>query len=203
MNGLNALVSRKKKFQATFFLLFSYLFLLILPACIENLDSNPFGECSSIGLKANLIDFEVFFEPYKNDRYATADDEVNFDDFKLNLKLTLDQISQSSSSNFPGRAYALSCLAIYDVRNVSNIAIILAAPYEGMSIGTDISYLFITQNEIRLSEFRDFSKLSNFISLSLLSPPSSKTQLKTKTIVFFRNGNQQVIETTSPTLLIN
>jgi hypothetical protein len=94
-------------------------------------------------------------------------------------------------------------MAIYDLRNVSNIAIILAAPYEGIQTGTDISYLFEVQNDIRLSTFRDFSKISSFISLTLQRAPTSKTQLKTKTIVFFKNGTQKLVESTSPTLLIN
>jgi hypothetical protein len=204
MNDFKRLIARSKNIQATLLLFFSYMTLLVLGACIENVDSNPFGECSKAGLKSNLKDFEVLYQPYKNEKYSTESDEVNFKDFRFNLNLTIERISQSSSTfNFPGNAYALSCLALYDVRNVSNIAIILAAPYEGIQTGTDISYLFQTQDDIRLSEFRDFSKTSGFISLNLQKAPTSKTQLKTKTIVYFKNGTQKLVESTSPILLIN
>ncbi len=204
MLNFKSLIFSQKKLQATLLLSLSYMGLLILGACIENVDSNPFGECAKSGLKSNLKDFEVLYEPYKNEKYSAESDQVRFKDFRFNLRLAIEQISQSSITfDFPGNAYALSCAPIYDIRNVSNIAIILAAPYEGIQTGTDISYLFIAQNDIRLSEFRDFSKISNFISLTLQTAPTSKTQLKTKTIVFFKNGTQKLVESTSPTLLLN
>jgi|GEM_PF-888599 hypothetical protein len=204
MLNFKSLIFSPKKLQATLLLSLSYMALLVLGACIENVDSDPFGECAKVGQKSNLKDFEVLYQPYKNEKYSTEADEVNFKDFRFNLSLTIEQISQSSSTfNFPGNAYALFCMATYDLRNVSNIAIILAAPYEGIQTGTDISYLFEVQNDIRLSTFRDFSKISSFISLTLQRAPTSKTQLKTKTIVFFKNGTQKLVESTSPTLLIN
>lgn len=204
MLNFKSLIFSPKKLQATLLLSFGYMGLLILGACIENVDSNPFGECSKAGLKSNLKDFEVLYQPYQNQKYSTEADQVSFKDFKFNLRFTIEQLSQSSNTfNFPGIALALSCAPIYDVRNVSNIAIILAAPYEGIQTGTDISYLLVDQNDMRLSEFRDFSKISNFISLTLKKAPTSNTQLKTKTMVFFKNGTQKLVESTSPTLLIN
>ncbi|MFT4857279.1 MAG: hypothetical protein ACI9UV_000369 [Algoriphagus sp.] len=204
MKNFKKLILRRKNIQATLLLSVSYMALLVLSACIENVDFNPFGECSKVGLKSNLKDFEVLYQPYKNGKYSTEADKVIFKDFRFNFNFTIEQISQSSSTfNFPGNAYALSCAALYDVRNMSNIAIILAAPYEGIQTGTDISYLFESQNDIRLSEFRDFSKISSIISLTLQRAPTSNTKLKTKTIVFFKNGTQKIVESTSPTLLIN
>jgi|TARA_R110002126_G_scaffold105869_4_gene240464 hypothetical protein len=204
MKNFKKLILRRKNIQATLLLSVSYMALLVLSACIENVDFNPFGECSKVGLKSNLKDFEVLYQPYKNGKYSTEADKVIFKDFRFNFNFTIEQISQSSSTfNFPGNAYALSCAALYDVRNLSNIAIILAAPYEGIQTGTDISYLFESQNDIRLSEFRDFSKISSIISLTLQRAPTSNTKLKTKTIVFFKNGTQKIVESTSPTLLIN
>jgi hypothetical protein len=204
MNNFKRLIFGRKNIQATLLLSFSYMALLVLNACIENVDSNPFGECSKVGLKSNLKDFNILYQPYKNGKSSTEADKVIFMDFRFNFSLTIEQISQSSSTfSFPGNAYALSCAALFDVRNVSNIAIILTAPYEGIQTGTDISYLFEIQNDIRLSEFRDFSKISSIISLTLQRAPTSNTQLKTKTIVFFKNGTQKIVESTSPTLLIN
>ena len=142
--------------------------ILVLSACIENVDSNPFGECSKVGPNSNLKDFEVLYQLYENEKCSTEADKVILKNFRFNLSLTIEQISQSSRTfYFPGNAYALSCAALFDVRNVSDIAIISAAPYEGIQTGTDISYLCETQNDIRLSEFRDLSKIPGFISLTL------------------------------------
>jgi len=204
MSALKNLIQIRKKIQATLLLSLSYLLVLALPACIENIDSDPFGDCSQSTIKANLKDFEVLYEPYRNKKYSTESDEVSFKDFKMNFRLDLEPISQSSIFwDLPGNAYALSCAAVYDVRNISNIAIILSAPFEGIPTGTDVSYLFVAQNDIRLSEFRDFSKTSNFISLTLQKAPTSKTQLKTKTILFLKNGTQKIIDSISPILLNN
>lgn len=204
MTNLKKLLIGRKNIEATLLLSFSYMALLILGACIENVDSNPFGECAKFGVKSNLKNFEILYQPFKNGKYSTAADEVDFQDFRFNIRLDIEQLNQSSNiSSFPGNALALSCLPVYDVQNISNIAIILAAPFEELQTGTDISYLFMAQNDIRLSEFRDFSKISNFISLSLQKKPTLKTQLKTKTIVFFKDGTQKLIESTSPTLLLN
>ncbi len=196
--------SNHKKIFSTIIVSVSYLSLLVLGACIENIDSDPFGECPTTGQKSNLIDFSVQYEPYRNNRYSISSDEVNFKDFKFNLSFTLEQLSEAKyHSIFPGQAFALSCIAVYDIRNVSNIAILLAAPFENIPTGTDVSYLFIAQNGEPLSEFRDFSKMTTILSLTLQKTPTSKTQLKTKTIVFFKNGTQKLIESTSPTILIN
>jgi hypothetical protein len=204
MNAFKKLIFGKKNIQTTLLLSFSYMSLFVLGAYIENVDSDTFSECSNVGLKSNLKDFEVLYKPYKNEKYLTEADEVNFKDFRFNLSLTIEQISQSSSNfNFPENTYALSCAEVYEIRKVSNIAIILAAPYEAIQTGTDISYIFKSQNDIRLLEFRDFSKISGFISLILQRFPASNSQLKTKTIVFFKNGTQKIVESTSPTLLIN
>jgi hypothetical protein len=142
MNNFKRLIFGRKNIQATLLLSFSYMALLVLNACIENVDSNPFGECSKVGLKSNLKDFNILYQPYKNGKSSTEADKVIFMDFRFNFSLTIEQISQSSSTfSFPGNAYALSCVALYDVRNISNTPIILAAQYEGIQKGTDISYL--------------------------------------------------------------
>lgn len=203
MTHLKKLILNRKNISATLLLTFSYMGLLIFTSCVENIDPFPFDECSKLGALSNLKDFDVLYQPYENERYSTESDQVKFKDFRFNIRLELEKISKASSTiNFPGNAYALSCLAIYDIRNVSNISIILSAPYEGIQTGTDISYLFVAQNDIRLSEFRDFSKITNFISLTLQKSPTSKTQLKTKTIIFLKDGTQKLVESTSPTLLL-
>ncbi|WP_075351405.1 hypothetical protein [Algoriphagus marinus] len=192
-----------KVFKSTLSVFFAYMGLMIIGSCIENVDSDPFGRCPS-AYKGLAKDIKVLYGPYKDNRYSTENDQVPFDDFTFNLELDIEKSNEANlGSSFPGKAYALSCLEAFNVGNISNIAIILAAPYEGIQSGTDISYLFFVNEKERLSEFRDFSKISRYISLKLEKAPAKNTQLKTKTVLYLRDGTQKIFESTSPTLIPN
>jgi len=192
-----------KVIRATVAIFFSYMALMIIGSCIENVDSDPFGSCPQ-AVKGVAKGIKVLYGPYKDNRYSTENDLVSFQDFTFNLELDIEKSNEASlGSSFPGRAYALSCLETFNVGNISNIAIILAAPYEGIQIGTDISYLFYVNEKERLSEFRDFSNISRYLGLKLTTAPSNNTQLKTKTVLYLRDGSQKIFESTSPTLISN
>lgn len=192
-----------KVIKSTFGVFFAYMGLMIIGSCIENVDSDPFGGCPS-AYKGLAKDIKVLYGPYKDNRYSTENDLVSFQDFTFNLELDIEKSNEANLGfSFPGKAYALSCLEVFNVGNISNIAIILAAPYEGIQSGTDISYLFFVNEKERLSEFRDFSKISRYISLKLEKAPVKNTQLKTKTVLYLRDGTQKIFESTSPTLIPN
>jgi hypothetical protein len=192
-----------KVIKSTLIIFFSYMGLMVVGSCIENIDSDPFGGCPS-AYKGLAKDIKVLYGPYKDNRYSTENDLVSFQDFTFNLELDIEKSNEANLGfSFPGKAYALSCLEIFNVGNISNIAIILAAPYEGIQRGTDISYLFFVNEKERLSEFRDFSKIFRYISLKLEKAPTNNTQLKTKTVLYLRDGTQQIFESTSPTLISN
>jgi len=192
-----------KMIKSTLGVFFAYMGLMIIGSCIENIDSDPFSGCPS-AFKGFAKDIKVHYGPYQNNRYSTENDLVPFKDFTFNLELEIEKSNEANlSSSFPGKAYALSCLESFNVDNISNIAIILAAPYEGIQNGTDISYLFFVNEEERLSEFRDFSNISRYLSLKFEKAPSNNTQLKTKTVLYLRDGTQKIFESTSPTLIPN
>ncbi len=191
--------------KSTLAVILVYLSLMVLVSCIENIDSDPFGSCPDPvkGMVKNIE--KVFYGPYENGRYADPSDVVAFKDFTFNLELNLEKSNEASLGfSFPGRAYALSCVQLFDVKNLSNIAVILTAPYDGIQTGTDISYLFFVNNgNKRLSEFRDFSKMTQFLGLKLEKAPSTNSQLKTKTVLYLRDGTQKTFESTSPTITSN
>lgn len=56
------------------------------------------------------------------------------------IVLTPELLSENLGGKFPGQAYALSCAPAYKFKNISNISIILIAPFTGLQNGTDFSY---------------------------------------------------------------
>lgn len=177
-----------------------HLFLLVMASCMDETSiENPFGECPSPG-NANAKEIKTQFLPYKNSRYSIETDTVLRSEFAVVLELTPELLSENQVGKFPGQAFALSCAPSYNFKNISNISVILTAPFAGIQNGTDISYLLELPDKTRLSEFRDFQNTSNFFLLKLNKEPSNFERLKTKTILFLRNGTQITFESNSPAI---
>lgn len=197
-------ISRKgmnRKALATAGLGFIYLSLLVLASCIED---PGFNEGCPAPKEADAVSIKsVFFSPYKNQRYATAADTVLFSEFGFNFELEIQELEAFDFRSLPGQAFALSCLQTYNLRNISNITVILSAPFAGLPVGTDISYLLVTPDGEKISELRDFRNVSVYFGSKLNITPSNYSQLKTRTFLFLRNGTQKVVDSTSPFLKTN
>ncbi len=190
-----------KKTWATFCLCLTYLSLMITVSCIEEVD---FVEGCPTPIEADAVSIkEIFYSPYKNQRYATASDTVNFSEFGFNFELEIQELEALNSGSFPGQAFALSCIQTYNLRNISNISVVLTAPFAGLPVGTDISYLLITPDGEKISEMRDFRNVSVYFGTKLTLSPSNYSQLKTRTFLFLRNGTQKILDSTSPHLKTN
>ncbi len=179
-----------------------YLSILILGSCVDQLDSDPFGNCPNAKL-ANAVDLKVFYSPYENSQYAIEKDTVDFIDFRYNFELMPELVDESSLGNFPGNAYALSCAASFNFKNISNIAVTLLAPFDGLPIGTDISYLLQIDTEITLNKLREFDKQLPIFGAKLNVTPANYEQLKTRTFLFLKDGSKVIVDSTSPFLKVN
>lgn len=192
-----------KKVSLTLGLCFVYLLILISSACIDWEDNQYLDRCprakdaDALGIK------DVFFSPYLNNRYSVATDTVRLSQFGFNFELDIQIKENPDSGALPGQAFALSCIQTFTIRNISNISVVLTAPFAGLPIGTDISYLLFTADGKRLSELRDFESVSVYFGTSLKTTPSNFSQLKTRTFLFLRNGTQTFIDSTSPFIKIN
>lgn len=192
-----------KKVYLTLGLCLGYLILLMTSACIDGEDTGILDGCprskdaDATGIK------QVFYSPYKQQRYATASDTVDISDFRFNFELEIQVKENQNSGTLPGHAFALSCIQTYTIRNISNISVILTAPFAGLPIGTDISYLLISPDNKPISELREFENISVYFGTSLKTTPSNYSQLKTRTFLFLRNGTQTFIDSTSPYLKTN
>jgi hypothetical protein len=190
-----------KKAWATISLCLAYLSVLVLVSCIEE---PGFNEGCPAPKEADAVSIkQVFFSPYKNQRYSTPADTVAFSEFGFNFELEIKELEAFNSGSFPGRALALSCVQTYNLRNISNISVVLLAPFAGLPTGTDISYLLITPDGEKISELRDFRNVSVYFGSKLNITPSNYSQLKTRTFLFLRNGTQKVMDSTSPFLKTN
>ena len=179
-----------------------HLLLLVLASCLDETSiENPFGECP-VPQQANALDIKTHYFPYENLRYSIETDTVLYEKFGIVLELIPELMTENQVGKFPGQAFALSCAPSYNFRNISNIAIILTAPFGGLQNGTDISYLLELPDKTRLSELRDFQNTSNFFSLTLKKEPANFERLKTKTILFLRNGTQITFDSSSPAIQI-
>ena len=191
----------KKVYQkswATISLCLAYIFFLVLVSCIEEPD---FNEGCPASKEADAVSIkQVFFSPYKNQRYSTSADTVAFSEFGFNFELEIQEFEAFNLGSLPGQAFALSCVQTYNLRNISNISVVLLAPFAGLPIGTDISYLLITPDGEKISELRDFRNVSVYFGSKLNITPSNYSQLKTRTFLFLRNGTQKVMDSTSPFL---
>ncbi len=177
-----------------------HLLLLVLASCLDETSiENPFGECPPFRA-ANVTGLKNQYFPYENSRYSLETGTVLFKEFAIVVELTSELLSDNHIGKFPGQAYALSCAPAYNFKNISNISIILTAQFAGLQNGTDISYLLELPDKTRLSELRDFQNTSNFFLFTLKKEPANFERLKTKTILFLRNGTQITLDSASPAI---
>ncbi|MHA7128472.1 hypothetical protein [Algoriphagus namhaensis] len=179
------------------------LFLLVAVSCVSDPTlEDPFGSCPE-ARDARAIGLSVFYSPYKNSAYSSASDTVSLSDFAFNLEIKAELMSSLTGNGLPGQAYALSCLAAYNFKNISAISVILNAPFNGLPTGTDISYLFLLPNDESLADLKVLNNSPEFISTRLNMTPANYSQLATKTFLFLRDGSQIVFESKSPVLKTN
>jgi hypothetical protein len=192
----------KKGILGTILIYCFYLVFLVLGSCVDQLDSDPFGSCPG-ARKANAVDLKVFYSPYSESRFSTESDTVDFKDFSINFELIPELETEGSLGNFPGNAFALSCAVSYNFQNISNMSVTLLAPFNGLSIGTDISYLFQIDQETTLNKLRVFDNHMPIFGAKLNLTPTDYDQLKTRTFLFLKDGSKIVVDSTSPYLKIN
>ncbi|MFC3414939.1 hypothetical protein [Algoriphagus hitonicola] len=190
-----------RKIQLTCLIILSYLGMMVTVACVHEQLPDLYAQCPGPS-DANLIGAEIFFGPYENERYSNAADTVDIKDFFLVLEFVPERLTQLSNpeSALPWETFALSCLPRYNFKNISNISVILTAPFNGLPIGTDISYLLESNEKETLAEFRDFSSMDPFLGLYLKPTPENYSQLKTRTFIFLKNGTSIQLESSSPIL---
>ncbi|GMQ23606.1 hypothetical protein Aoki45_02880 [Algoriphagus sp. oki45] len=190
-----------KKWKATFCLGLTYMLAMITFSCVEMPDLNDLCpdpiEADALSLK------EVFYSPYSNQQYSSSTDTVPLGEFRFNFELEIQQKENPSGASLPGQAFALSCAQTFNIRNISNISVILTAPFAGLPIGTDIGYLLETPEGEKLSELRTFEGISVYFGTRLNITPENYSQLKTRTFLFLRNGDRSFIDSTSPYIKIN
>lgn len=191
-----------KRVRMTVAIISAYLSMMIFVACVDDSDMNPFGECGG-PYKVNATDVSLFYEPYKNNQYATESDTVNLEDFNIYLRISSEPTAEASNTgnSFPGRVYALSCAPNLDFQNINSILITLLAPFGDREAGTNISSLVTTHDDIKLSDLRNFKSSMGQYKLTVNLQPENKSQLKTRTVLKFNNGSEKIFESTSPVLL--
>ncbi|GMQ27544.1 hypothetical protein [Algoriphagus confluentis] len=194
-------VLNSKKSTATCCLGLAYLLILITSSCVDTPDLNDLCpnpvEADALSIK------EVFYSPYLNQRYASSSDTVSIEQFRFNFELEILRKENPSGGSLPGQAYALSCLETFTLRNISNISVVLTAPFAGLPIGTDIGYLLQTPEGKKIADLRTFDGISVYFGSRLTITPENYSQLKTRTFLFLRNGDRSFIDSTSPYLKIN
>jgi hypothetical protein len=177
---------------------FGFLFLLS-SACIHTEDTEQLGVCPSpteaeaVGIK------QVFFSPFQNQQYASSTDTVALATFGFNFELEIVEKEPSITESFPGEIYP-TCTGSFTIRNISNISVILLEPFAGLPTGTDISYALVTPENKKLSQLKEFEKVSVYFGTRLLLVPENFSQLKTRTYLFLRDGSQITVDSTSPYL---
>ncbi len=182
--------------------LLSLLFAsVIFHSCIQ-VDEDPYNRCPS-PKPANAIGIkQVFFSPYKNQRYATASDTVPFSEFGYNFQLDLKLIEnplQTESSP----AYPLVCEETFRIENISNLAVILTSPFAGLPVGTDISYALLSPDGKNIAQLKTFDQVSVYFGAKLTLKPTTISQLKSRIFVFFKDGSSAFLDATSPYLTPN
>lgn len=175
---------------------------LLLTACIQ-VDEDPYNQCP-LPIKAEATGIkEVFFSPYCNKRYANTSDTVSLSDFGFNFELEVKKRQNDNTEDTWQNAYPLTCEETFHIGNISNISVVLTGSFAGLPIGTDISYALITPDGKRISDLRNFENISVYFGSKLTLRPAPYSQLKTRIFVFFRNGNQAFMDSTSPYLKID
>lgn len=169
---------------------------------MDQLDSDPFGSCPN-PKKSNAIDLKVTYSPFQGTGYSTDQDTVAIKDFSVNFEIVPELNSESYVGDLPGQLYALSCIEAYSFKNISNIAVTLLAPFHGLPVGTDISYLLQVNPETTLNRYREFDNISIYLGANLTIVPDNYEQLKTRTFLFLKDGSKITVDSTSPHLKIN
>ncbi len=175
---------------------------MILGSCVDQLDSDPFGSCPAPET-SNAIGLKVAYSPYQDNRYSTDQDTVALKDFSINFEVVAESNTESNLGYMPGKAFALSCIKTYRFKNISNIAVTLLSPFNGLPVGTDISYLLQVDPETTLNRFREFDNISNYLGANLTIVPENYEQLKTRTFLFLKDGSKIIVDSTSPRIKIN
>ncbi|UZD23815.1 hypothetical protein PBT90_10485 [Algoriphagus halophytocola] len=196
-------ISTHPKFKLTVILMGLYMSMMVLVSCMDEVDPDPMGTCSSTQ-NANAIDLKVKYGPYLGSSFATESDKIPFSEFVYYIELFPEVIAETKGqAGFPGRAYALSCVAIYNFKNITRIAIELTEPFKEIPAGTDISTLFLNGRQEKLSDMENFEGLTQFLEFKFDFVPENNSQLKTKTILYLNDGTQKSFESTSPVFLTN
>lgn len=193
--------SISKKLKATLGIIFLYPMFLVLSSCMENefyIEGCPLPtQADAKGLA------QIFYSPYKNQKYSSSADTVLFNEFRFNIELNILEKERAEAAFIPGKAYALSCMKTYSISNISNFSVILQQPFAGLPVGTDIAYLLESPEGKKLSELREFIEVQVFFSFKLKITPGNYSQLKTRTFLFLKDGSRHSIESTSPYLKIS
>jgi hypothetical protein len=170
----------------------------LFQSCIQ-VDEDPYNRCPSPKF-ANAIGIkQVFFSPYRNQQYATGSDTVSVSDFRYNFQLDIKLIENTNSIE-SNPAYPLVCEETFRIENISNIAVILTAPFAGLPIGADISYALITPDNKNISQLKTFDEVSIYFGAKLSLKPNTISQLKSRIFVFFKDGSRSFLDSTSPFL---
>lgn len=189
-----------KPLKSTLALCFGYLFLMVLVSCVEEPNPYTFGKCPD-PVKAIFEDLEVNFTPFIEDRYAVESDTVSTTDFSIVLNFKpVESTAAKLLNSFPGKAYALSCLLVYNFSNISTISITLTEAYGDLQNGSDITYLFEDYAGKKLSDLKDFKAIPAYMGFNFTGVIENYSKLKFRTHVFLKNGTQIVVNSSSPTL---
>jgi len=141
---------------------------------------------------------QIFYSPYLNKRYSETIDTVSFDDFRYHIEFEFEKIKKNNSSN----EFSINpaCAPEYDVLDISNISIILTAPYDGIQTGNDISYLFLLPDGKSINRFRDYQNMKQFMTLKLKEKPNKVSQLNTEMVIYMVNGERIKKPSISPSI---
>jgi hypothetical protein len=139
---------------------------------------------------------QIFFSPYLNKKYSTNIDTVAFKDFRFHIEFGFEKIQRNNGQTETPRNPV--CEPEFDVQDISNISIILTGPYDGIQIGTDVSYLFLLPDGSSINRFREFSRMKQYMTLELREKPTTISQLKTEMVIYLVDGSQIKKSSVSP-----
>lgn len=141
---------------------------------------------------------QVFYSPYHDHRFARETDTVRFEDFGITAEFGFQNINQTK--NPYERVYPGACASVFNVQNVSNIELYLTSPFGTLSTGTEVSYLFLTDDGTALNRFRNFRRMNQYMNLKLKERPSQASQINTRLVVYFRDGTSKSLSSNSPVI---
>ena len=192
----------KAKHKSSFYklLFFHGVALLFLNACslLPNFEDLTCPNPQPAELEAIQ---RVFFSPFTQQRFSSESDTVSLENFRYNIELAFkpyrDSIFRVGKEDF----LLAGCNYRFDAINISSIMIINKESFSGILPNNDISFLFELEDGRRLSQFRNFSQMENFLSLKLKVELSKAQSLKTDLIINLTDGTLLKINSTSPVLV--